>query len=547
MRVRISRVRRVPRVADPDKIRATMSETDREARGRAYAEAIILERVTRGEGRVEARCKHAGDWRLGGGGCGGCLSQDVEYAEQVRIKTAQVEGIFEGMQVQDMIVCERVFGYRNKMEFSFGRKWFVGGEEEIEGKGGEKKEPMRGMDAVGAVAGGREKKKKRKRGGRGRGGHGASMPRVVSLPVVPREVSTRVYALGMHAPGRYDRVVEIDECHVQEEAGNGILNFVRHRCADLGFLAYDAVDQSGLVRNLAIRTAHNTEGKLEIMVNIQTSPCEVPARLVPLAEELIAKFPDVVTVVQNMPSDHSEKIMDPSLQRLLAGERTFIEQKLCSLAFEISANSFFQTNPHQAERLYEEAMRAADLRPDDVVLDMFCGTGTIGLSMAAHCGRVIGYEIVAAAVADANRNARRNNVKNIRFLEGNLDRAQNIPSETICGSEVDIIVLDPPRSGIGPKLTKDIARTLARRIVYISCNPVTCARDIAYLQQVAPGRFVVESIVPVDMFPHTAHIEVVVSLAVDPNVPPPPRRFPLGHNHLKKGDRDVVKTDNSEE
>jgi 23S rRNA (uracil-5-)-methyltransferase RumA len=342
---------------------------------------------------------------------------------------------------------------------------------------------------------------------------------------VPRAESGREYALGMHAPGRYDRVVEITECHLQEPVANEVLALVRRRCEESGFLAYDAVDHSGLVRNVGIRSARNGAGALELMVNLQTSPCEVPARLVPLAEELVAAFPAVVAVVQNMPSAAGNSAMDPARQRLLAGARSHIEQRLCGLTFEISANSFFQTNPSQAERLYEEARRAADLRPDDVVLDLFCGTGTIGLSMARFCRTVVGYELVADAVADAKRNARRNGITNVRFVEGNLERARDLPVETICGEDaVDVIVLDPPRSGVGPRLTKELARTTARRIVYISCNPATCARDLAYLAELAPGRFAVDSVVPVDMFPHTPHIEVVASVSVDPGVPPPPRR-----------------------
>jgi 23S rRNA (uracil-5-)-methyltransferase RumA len=499
-----------------------MKDLDRAARGRGYAEVLLVERLEVSAEAVEARCRHFGNGRLGGGSCGGCLTMDMAYDSQLREKQVQVEGLFEGVaaEVAQILPCERVFGYRNKMEFSYGRKWFVaspgeGGEGGGDGVGvPERKEPMCAVESgVGVV----EKSKKAGKGGR--------TPRVVAPPV-PRSESTRKYALGMHAPGRYDRVVEINECHLQEAVGNEILERVRRRCADLGFLAYDAVDQSGLVRNVAIRTAHNAKGELEVMVNLQTSPCEVPQRLKPLAEELVGRFPQVKVVVQNMPATADNNNMDPSLQRLLAGERTYIEQQLCGLTFEISANSFFQTNPWQAEALYAEARRVADLRPDDVVLDLFCGTGTIGLSMARFCGKVIGYEIVGEAVADAVRNAKRNCIKNVRFIEGNLDRAKDLPVETICGeSAVDVIVLDPPRSGIGPKLTKELARTSARRIVYISCNPVTCARDLAYLEELAPGRFEVEGVVPVDMFPHTPHIEVVTSIRVRESVPPPSRRF----------------------
>lgn len=521
VRVKVKRVRRKP--PQEQGIRATMGELDRASKGSGYAETLFVERVEVSDDAIEARCRHFGNGRLGGGSCGGCLTMDMDYAAQLREKQSQVVGLFEGVsaEVGEIVPCEKVFGYRNKMEFSFGRKWFVaapaepGSGESEDDAASERKQPMSAVDAAVGTA---PVERKRRKGGR--------TPRVVTPPV-PRSESTREYALGMHAPGRYDRVVEIKECHLQETVGNEILDHVRDRCGELGFLAYDAVDQSGLVRNVAIRTAHNADGELEVMVNLQTSPCEVPRRLVPLAQELVEKFPVVRVVVQNMPATADNNNMDPNLQRLLAGERTHIEQLLCGLTFEISANSFFQTNPFQAETLYKEARRVADLRPDDVLLDLFCGTGTIGLSMAKYCGKVIGYEIVGDAVADAVRNAKRNGIKNVRFIEGNLDRAKDLPVDTICGEDaVDVIVLDPPRSGIGPKLTKELARTSARRIVYISCNPVTCARDLAYLEELAPERFIVESVAPIDMFPHTPHIEVVTSILVNKSIEPPPRRFP---------------------
>jgi 23S rRNA (uracil1939-C5)-methyltransferase len=174
-------------------------------------------------------------------------------------------------------------------------------------------------------------------------------------------------------------------------------------------------------------------------------------------------------------------------------------------------------NPIQSERLYETALRLAQLEPTDTVLDLFCGTGTIGLSMAAHCMQVVGVEVVKEAVADAKLNALRNGIKNAKFVLGDLDRVKDVPIEAIGEAAASVIIVDPPRAGLHKNLVKFLARTTARRIVYVSCNPATQVQDMAYLLEIAPrGKFVIKEAVPVDMFPSTPHIECVISIAVNP-------------------------------
>jgi 23S rRNA (uracil1939-C5)-methyltransferase len=178
--------------------------------------------------------------------------------------------------------------------------------------------------------------------------------------------------------------------------------------------------------------------------------------------------------------------------------------------FEIAAN------PLQSERLYETALRHAQLLPTDTVLDLFCGTGTIGLSMAAHCARVVGVEVVKEAVADAKLNAKRNGIRNATFVLGDLDRVKDVPIEAIGAAAASVIIVDPPRGGLHKNLVKFLAKTTARRIVYVSCNPATQVQDMAYLLEIAPkGKFVLEEATPVDMFPHTSHCECVLSIAVN--------------------------------
>lgn len=528
VRLLVKKVRRKP--PKDFNSRQSMGELDRAACGMSYVEALFVERLEVSPDAVQPPCKHFGNARLGGGTCGGCATMDMRYGAQIAEKQRQVQAMFDGLAmagasggdgdvvplsippVGTIVPCDKKFAYRNKMEFSYGRKWFT----EVPPAMFEKKKPMAATDVPVETAGKRRGRRRKSGGVRG----------ASDGDILPRTETQRVYALGMHAPGRYDRVVEIDDCHLQSVEGNAVLNYVRRRCDELEFMPYDAVDGSGLMRNVMIRSAINADGQLELMVNLMTSVCEVPQRLVPLATELMETFPEIICVVQNMPSAPANTSMDPSLQRLLAGERTYIEQGICGLSFEISANSFFQTNAFQAEQLYTTALSMAGLRDDDVLLDLFCGTGTIGLSMATHCKRVVGVEVVADAVADAKRNAKRNGIENAEFIEGNLDSLKNTPLAAICGENAaEVIIVDPPRSGIGPKLAKELARTSARTILYISCNPSSQVRDLGFLHELAPGRFIVDKIVPVDMFPHTPHIECVVAITVNPAVPPPARRF----------------------
>lgn len=456
VRCSVTRIRRNPR-----------PNSDFPDKSRAYAEAIYMERISPSPSRIPPRCDHFGNFRLGGGGCGGCTSMSMDYAAQLREKQAQMVALFRNFSAMDtgalreILPSLQIWNYRNKMEFSYGRKWSKG------------KPVARGRKV----------------------GDG------------PME-----FAVGLHAPQRFDKVVEITRCHIQEEVGNEILAFVRTRAEEMLLDSYDPRSGLGYMRNVAIRTARNAIGELEVMVNVVTSPCEVPGRLLPLAEELIARFPTIVCVVQNMPKAAANTPVDPSLERLVAGPRRYIEQKLCGLIFQISANSFFQTNPHQAGTLYGVVAQAADLGEDDVVCDLFCGTGTIGLTLAGQCKKVVGLEIVDAAVEDARRNAKRNGIGNAEFVKVNLEKMKD--SFVVAGGAEapDVIVVDPPRAGLHKSLVKQFALSTARRIVYVSCNPASQMRDLRMLEEMAPGKFRAVEVQPVCMFPHTHHVESVVTL-----------------------------------
>lgn len=433
---------------------------------KCYAEAVFVERLVQSEHAVDVPCKHFGNFRLGGGGCGGCSSMQIPYALQVQLKQAQMDNLFakfcrDGLVVQEVLECERTLHYRNKMEFSFGRRWYEKGAEpdakRLEGAGGYE------------------------------------------------------YALGLHAPQRFDKVIKIEECFIQEAVCNLILRHIAERYETFLLEPYDAKLGEGYMRSVMLRTAKNCEGKLEVMVNLVTSPCDVPERLVPLALDVKERFPEVVCVVQNISGLKGTHIIEEGLERLLAGERGYIEQKLCGINFRISSNSFFQTNAEQSQVLYEEVRKAAKLTKEDTLLDLFCGTGTIGLSLSAKAGKVVGFDLSRSAIDDARMNARLNGITNAVFQQGNLEKLSSVVNNADF-SEADVIIVDPPRAGLHPGLVRFLAACDTKRIVYVSCNPVSQVRDIGMIQSMVPGKFRMTSVQPVDMFPHTPHIECIVSM-----------------------------------
>lgn len=463
IRCAITKVRRrSPENIDPSINHGTPVAT------RSYAEAVFLNSVASSPQALSVPCKHFGHFKLGGGGCGGCSSMNVAYEEQLSQKQSQMNNVFAKIcakyrvQVLPIIGSESTLYYRNKMEYSFGRRWY---------------EANAQPDEHGGLNG-------------------------------PGDYE---YTVGLHVPQRYNKVVQIEDCHIQDPVGSQILNFVRRRSQAMLLEAYDTMKNDGYLRNVGIRTSKNAQGELEVMVNLITSPCDVPKRLVPLATEIVEKFPSVVCVVQNISGVRGHHTLEQDRERLLAGSRMYIEQSLCGLTFRISSNSFFQTNPEQASVLYSEVEKAAKLSKSQTVVDLFCGTGTIALTLAKYAKNVVGIDVIEAAIQDARVNASENNVSNAQFERGNLEILETI----LDGAgipETDVIIIDPPRAGLHPDLVKHLSKSDAKRIVYVSCNPVSQVQDLEKLDGHAEGRFHVTRIQPVDMFPNTPHVECVVSL-----------------------------------
>ncbi|CAN6587209.1 unnamed protein product [Malus baccata var. baccata] len=286
------------------------------------------------------------------------------------------------------------------------------------------------------------------------------------------------------------------------------------RDPQLGLSPYDVYSHVGFLKHLMLRTGRNAEtGLPELMVNFVTSSYK-PELLKPLLEKISA-IPEVVSVMNNINSSVGNTSLGEVEYNLYG--KSSITENLRGLTFQISANSFFQTNTHQAEVLYELIEDCAGLRGDgsEIVLDLFCGTGTIGLTLARRAKHVYGYEIIPQAIADACLNAELNGIQNATFVQGDLNKidesfGKNFPKP-------DIVISDPNRPGMHMKLIRYLLKLKAPRIVYVSCNPATCARDLDYLchgvtEKGIEGCYKLKSVQPVDMFPHTPHIECVCLL-----------------------------------
>jgi len=422
-----------------------------------FAEADILHSVSPSPLRVTPRCRYFGT-------CGGCKWQHVEYSAQIEFKRQHVVdaleriGGFRGVQVGPTLESERIYFYRNKMEFSFGDRWF----------------PRDAWDAIreGAPRGGDER-----------------------------------FALGLHIAERFDKVLDLEECWLQSETSAGIVNAVRSLSREHHIPVYSSQTHAGYLRNLVIRTNERTDG---LMVNLVTFD-DRPDVMSIFVKKLLTEFPSITTIVNNITQRKSQVAVGET-ERVCFGPGS-ITERIGKRTYRISANSFFQTNAAQAERLYETARRMARCAPGDVLFDLYSGTGTIALHVADDVRQVIGIESVASSVEDARRNATMNGVSNCSFILGDLKDTLVSPAEVRSGLPApDVVIVDPPRAGMHEKVVRQLRQLRPRRIVYVSCNPSTQARDLKIL--CSEGLYAIEEVVPVDMFPHTFHVESVVALSL---------------------------------
>ncbi len=307
--------------------------------------------------------------------------------------------------------------------------------------------------------------------------------------------------LGLHPYQNFKQVFDLEKCYLQSEVSNQVVEWVRDFCKKENLIPYDVREHYGFLRYLAIRESKN---KTEMMVNLVTNSGEFEKSKA-LAEGLVKDFPKIRAMVRNI-NTKLANIAVGEEELLLAGERT-IQEKLGKFYFEISANSFFQTNTKQAEKLFEIVCEYAELDGSEEVLDLYSGTGAISIFLAGKVKRVTGIEAVKDSIEDALRNVELNSIKNCRFLSG---EARKVLSSLVKeGYSPEVIVVDPPRGGMHEKVVYSIVELKPEKIIYVSCNPATLARDLRLLCE---KDYLIEKIQPIDMFPQTYHIEAVTKL-----------------------------------
>lgn len=408
-----------------------------------WAEAKINEIITPSELRQEPFCQH---FEL----CGGCKWQMIDYKQQLEYKEQQVRdqlerlGHLEIEEYLPIVPCATERLYRNKMEFTFSNKRYLGAAD---------------MEAR-----------------------------------LPFEKNV----LGFHAPGIFDKIIDIETCHLQAEPTNAIKNFVREFATQNDFTFYDIRNHVGHLRNLIIRM--NKKG--DVLVNVVFGE-NVPEKIEALCTALQNEFPTITSLHYTVNLKLNDTIYDQDVIPF-AGEK-FITETLGDVKFKISPKSFFQTNSLQAEVLYNVVKDFVGKA--DTLYDLYCGTGSIGLYLADNCKKLIGVETVEDAIADAKENATNNNIEHALFFAGDVIK--------VCTSDffekhgtADCIILDPPRAGLHPKLIDKLKEIAAPKIVYVSCNPATQARDLNELSEM----YAIKKSQAVDMFPQTHHIENVVLL-----------------------------------
>jgi 23S rRNA (uracil1939-C5)-methyltransferase len=306
------------------------------------------------------------------------------------------------------------------------------------------------------------------------------------------------FTLGLHSRGRFDDIFDLDKCFLQSEVSNRIVHWVRKFVERERIPVYDVRKHTGFMRFLMIRQAKR---RPQLMVNIVTNYGEIPSRE-RLVRELTAAFPQITTIVHNQNGQKSN-VATGEIETVLFGSG-YIEERMFDSIFRIRANSFFQTNSIQTETLYRAAFEMLNPDKNDRVLDLYCGTGSIGILISHYVDHVTGVELVADAVEIARENAAINNVQNITFYQGTV--RDFLKMRQVSETDHNIVIVDPPRAGLHPKALARIIKLKPKKILYISCNPATFARDA---KELVTQDYRLPEVKPIDMFPHTMHIELV--------------------------------------
>lgn len=413
---------------------------------KAYYEGKAVKFHEFSEHRIEPVCEHFGV-------CGGCKWQNMKYSQQLYYKQNEVKnhlqriGKVELPEFEPILGSEKQFFYRNKMEFSFSNsRWLT--EQEIDST---------------------------------------------------EDLGNR-NALGFHIPKMWDKILDINKCHLQEDPSNAIRNFIKDFANAYGLTFFNPRNHEGLLRTLMMRTASTGE----IMVLVQFFENDKANREL-LLDQVYEKFPQITSLQYVVNSKPNDTLYDQNI-KLYKG-RDYILEEMEGLKFSINAKSFYQTNSDQAYELYKITRDFAGLTGNEVVYDLYTGTGTIAQFVSKNAKKVIGVESVPEAIIDAKANAERNEISNCEFYVGDMKVVFN-ESFIAQHGKPDVIITDPPRDGMHKDVIEQIMKIEPSRIVYVSCNSATQARDLALMD----SKYKVSRVRPVDMFPQTHHVENVVLL-----------------------------------
>ncbi len=414
-----------------------------------YAEGEVVKFHQYSENRAEPFCQHYGI-------CGGCKWQVLPYSEQIRYKQKQVTdnltriGKIELPEISPILGSKRTQYYRNKLEFTFSNKRWLTNEE------------------------------------------------------VKQEVKyDNMDALGFHIPGAFDKVLDITKCWLQDDISNRIRNAIREYAVENQYPFFDLRSQEGMLRNIIVRTS--TTGELMIIVSAKIISDDDLDLFKKLLAHLAESFPEITSLLYVINNKANDTITDLDIKVYKGNDHIFEEME--GLRFKIGPKSFYQTNSEQAYNLYKITREFAQLTGKELVYDLYTGTGTIANFVSSRSHRVIGIEYVPEAIEDAKINSQINNITNTLFFAGDM---KDILTQEFINEygRPDVIITDPPRAGMHQDVVDIILFAEPQRIVYVSCNPATQARDLALLDI----KYKVTKVQPVDMFPHTHHVENVVLL-----------------------------------
>jgi len=413
---------------------------------KGYMEGYVVNMIKPSPIRIEPFCSHYGI-------CGGCKWQPLPYSLQLEFKHKQVFdqltriGKLNLPQIEPILGSEKTQFYRNKLEFTFSNKRWIESKKESE---------------------------------------------IIS--------ETEKSGLGFHISGLFDKVLDIKTCYLQPEPSNSIRLFVRDFSLRNNLSYFDLREQTGFLRNMVIRTS--TTSEILLIMVFAFEDCELRELLL---NAVIDNFPEITSINYVINSKKNDNISD--LPFVTYYGRDSINEKMENLIFKIGPKSFYQTNSEQAYKLYSIVREYADLSGKEVVYDLYTGTGTIALFLAGNAKKVIGIEYVPEAIEDAQMNAIVNKISNCTFFAGDMRDLLKAAFIKEHGNP-DVIILDPPRAGIHPDVAKVIVEAKPRKIIYVSCNPASQARDLAIMSDC----YEITKVQPVDMFPHTHHLENIVKL-----------------------------------